>query len=147
MLMNVVCFAFIYYAMIRAMFPAGHTFASCFARGRMAWTFWLVRNSGHTKMFKMQVTERILFEGEPAGARARGRDIGLVRKKRLRRFANVKWTVGGGETSSQDAQIGGELGIFPRADASPLHRFFVIAGDVIRQAQHAVKIEAISIEG
>ena len=37
MLMNVVCFAFVYYAMIRSVFPAGDKFASRFARGRMTW--------------------------------------------------------------------------------------------------------------
>jgi hypothetical protein len=125
MLMNVVCFAFVYYAMIRAMFPAGYQFASHFARGRMTWTLWSVQISGHAKVLKMQVAERILFEGEPTGAKAREREIGLARKQRLRGLARLKRTVGGGKTSRQDSQVGGVLGVLTRADASPFHAFFV----------------------
>jgi hypothetical protein len=37
MLMNVVCFSFVYYATIRSLFTAGVEFAARFARGRMVW--------------------------------------------------------------------------------------------------------------
>jgi hypothetical protein len=37
MLMNVICFASVYYAMIRLMFPAGPTLASPLIRGHMTW--------------------------------------------------------------------------------------------------------------
>jgi hypothetical protein len=97
MLMNVVCFAFVYYAMIRAVFPARYKFASRCARGRTTWRLfvparqndafeWVFRTrrkrSG-TMMVARYVDDREGLPARPHWQRIRVREVALKLSRML----------------------------------------------------------------